>query len=217
MSAIVSLVFVAQRRGRLDRRQHARAARMRLDRRLQQSVLSAELVQPLVEVMAVGIGARETVLAFEDVRRPGETRFRQQRRVHALARRVRRMDALDRRAGMIELRQSAAERRDEPQRFGDARRAIAALEQQARRSRRRAEPAAGRRALEPAPEMRRLDRQPDADHVFVAGGDRGEDSVAGETARFADRQRRGDHDAAGMQHGPDMHVVGVDATGVRAC
>ena len=59
--------------------------------------------------MTVGIGTRETVLTLEDIGRPGEPGFGQQRRMHALARSMRGMNAFDGGARVIKLRQPAAE------------------------------------------------------------------------------------------------------------
>ena len=106
--------------------------------------------------MAVGISAGKTVLAFEDVRRSGEACFRQQCGMDALARGMCGVNAFDGGAGMIKLRQPAAERRNQAEGFGDALAALVAREQQAGGGGRLTEAAAGGGALEAAPEMRGL-------------------------------------------------------------
>src|SRR5262249_47322826 len=109
---------------------------------------------------------------LEDVGRSAEALLRQQRRGNAALRGMRSLDALSRRAGVVELRNAAWIAAGESDRFLNAPRGVTAAEQQPARGSGGAEHAAGAGALEAAFEVARLHRQADADGGFVAGHDR---------------------------------------------
>ena len=82
------------------------------------------LAEPLRDGRAdelVRVGARKAAGALDDVGRPGETLLGQERRRDAALRRVRRLDAFSRRAGVIELRDPARIAAGKPDRLDDAR------------------------------------------------------------------------------------------------
>ena len=204
-----SMRFAAQVEDALDRGLHPRAAGMALHRHLAQQIVVPRPSVIDAEVRSIRIGAGESVRAFDDVLGPVKPCARQQGRRDAVLGRAGRMDALDGRARLVELRQPARERGHQP----DARRDLWSAESSPLKAKaggrdRGAEASAGGRALEAAPEMGRLDREADADHRLVAGRDRGDEVRRRHRPRRpapARPRTRSRPDAAWSRHGCRRH------------
>ena len=210
----INVMLAASRNYTFDGRLHACAAGVAFHRHIAYQVVVAKCVGDDVGCKGIGVSAGKSIRAFEDISRPGKTLSRQECGGNARLGRAGGMNTFDRGARLIELRQSAGERGDETNTLGNSAPAIPLVgKKQTRCGDRRAETATCRGALKTPAKMRRLNRQSDADHCFVAGGNRGEKFATARIRTHGERGRK--HDCAGMQPLSDMGIIGIDTAGIH--
>ena len=203
----------AQCQSRIRGRLQTAGAGVDLGADFHQPVAGAEIVRDFAGIVLAGEGVEETGFAFKNVARSGNTLAGQQCGDDAGFGATTAIDALDLRAGVIELRETAGIIAGGAQRTGKIRgievEQLADCQCGPQRT-------AGRRRHEAAMKQRGLCGNTNAQRGFVADDRSFEQRAAVAVFLFGNGQHRRQDRSAGVMHRSDMRVVQIAGMGVGA-